>query len=106
MPNPGNQSCNICHTSAPTNYKTFAANSGWHTGITGHCSQCNGAGAQLAFYKKDSVVKDNVLAPAHIPYLAVTDCSVCHQSTTYAAGTFGPMNMTQATHAVVSTTCA
>ena len=106
MPNPANQSCNVCHTSAPTNYKVFAANSVLHTGITGSCSQCHGAGTQLSFYNNDMVVKDNLLAPAHIPYLAGTDCSVCHRSTTYAAGTFGPMNMTQATHAVVSTTCA
>ncbi len=106
MPNPANQTCNVCHTSAPTNYKVFAANSVFHTGIAGGCAQCHGAGTQLSFYNNDMVVKDNVLAPAHIPYLAGTDCSVCHKSTTYAVGTFGPMNMTQATHAVVSTTCA
>jgi Cytochrome c7 and related cytochrome c len=106
MPNPANQTCNVCHTSAPTNYKVFAANSVLHTGISGGCAQCHGAGTQLSFYNNDMVVKDNVLAPPHIPYLAGTDCSVCHKSTTYAVGTFGPMNMTQATHAVVSTTCA
>ncbi|MHB8723271.1 MAG: cytochrome c3 family protein, partial [Steroidobacteraceae bacterium] len=105
MPNPGNQACTVCHTGAPANYKVFAANSVLHTGITGNCSQCHGAGTQLSFYNNDMTIKDNVLAPAHIPYLAGTDCSSCHKSTTYAAGTFGPMNMTQATHAFVSTTC-
>ncbi len=105
MPNPGNQTCTVCHTGAPANYKVFAANSVLHTGITGNCSQCHGAGTQLSFYNNDMVVKDSVLSPAHIPYLAGTDCSSCHKSTTYAAGTFGPMNMTQATHAFVSTTC-
>jgi Cytochrome c7 and related cytochrome c len=105
MPNPGNQTCTVCHTGAPANYKVFAANSVLHTGITGNCSQCHGAGSQLSFANNDMVIKDNVLSPAHIPYLAGTDCSSCHKSTTYAVGTFGPMNMTQATHAFVSTTC-
>ena len=45
------------------------------------------------------------LSPPHIPAFNGTDCSNCHLSTSYAAGTFGPMNMTQATHAVVGTTC-
>ena len=43
--------------------------------------------------------EDAVLAPSHIPYLAGTDCGSCHKSSTYAVGSFGPMNMTQATHA-------
>ena len=105
MPNPANQACAVCHTGAPANYKVFAANSVLHTGITGNCSQCHGAGTQLSFANNDMVIKDNVLAPAHIPYLAGADCSSCHKSTTYAVGTFGPMNMTQATHAFVPTTC-
>jgi hypothetical protein len=106
MPNPGNQTCNVCHTSAPTNYKVFASNAVLHTGITGNCSQCHGAGTQLSFYNNDMVIKDNVLTPPHIPYLSGTDCGSCHKSTTHAPGTFGPMNMTQATHAFVSTTCS
>jgi len=105
MPNPGNQACLVCHTSSPTNYKVFASNAVLHTGITGNCSQCHGAGTQLSFYNNDMVVKDSVLTPAHIPFLSGTDCGSCHKSTTYAAGAFGPMNMTQATHAFVSTTC-
>jgi hypothetical protein len=76
-----------------------------HTGITGNCSQCHGAGTQLSFYNNDMVIKDSVLSPAHIPYLSGTDCGSCHKSTTHAPGTFGPMNMTQATHAFVTTTC-
>jgi len=105
MPNPGNQTCNVCHTSAPSNYKVFASNAVLHTGITGNCSQCHGAGTQLSFYNNDMVIKDNVLTPPHIPYLSGTDCGSCHKSTTHAPGTFGPMNMTQATHAFVATTC-
>jgi hypothetical protein len=104
MPNPGNQTCNVCHTSAPTNYKVFAANSVLHTGITGNCLQCHGT-TQLSFYNNDMVVKSAVLTPPHIPYLSGTDCGSCHKSTTHAAGTFGPMNMTQATHSFVATTC-
>ena len=46
-----------------------------------------------------------MLTPSHIPYLSGTDCSSCHSSTTYAVGGFGPMNMTQATHAFVVTSC-
>jgi hypothetical protein len=106
MPNPANQACNLCHTSAPTNYKVFASNAVLHTGITGNCSQCHGAGTQLSFYNNDMVIKDNVLAPAHIPYLSGTDCGSCHKTTTHAAGTFGPMNMSQATHAFVTTACS
>jgi hypothetical protein len=105
MPNPANQACAVCHTGAPTNYKVFAANSVMHTGITGNCTQCHGATTQLSFYNNDMVIKSGVLAPPHIPFLSGTDCSSCHKTTTYAAGTFGPMNMTQATHAFVATTC-
>jgi hypothetical protein len=102
MPNPANAACNTCHTAAPTNYATMAANSVMHTGITGNCSQCHGV-TQLSFYNNNDPPIPQVAK--HIPYLSGTDCSSCHSSSTYAAGTFGPMNMTQATHAFVSTTC-
>src|SRR6266404_642980 len=105
MPNPGSQTCIVCHTSAPANYKVFASNAVLHTGITGNCAQCHGAGTQLSFYNNDMVVKDSVLPPPHIPYTSGTDCSSCHTSSTYAAGTFGPTNMTAAKHAFVPTTC-
>ena len=105
MPNPANQTCNLCHTAAPTNYASLAADSVLHTGIKGGCAQCHGL-TQLTFYNNNDNPKSAVLSPAHIPFLAGTDCGSCHSSTTYAAGTFGPMNMTQATHAFVSTTCA
>ena len=78
MPNPGNQTCNVCHTAAPTNYATLAANSVLHTGISSGCGQCHGAGTQLTFYNNNDNPKDNVLTPAHIPYLAGTDCGSCH----------------------------
>ncbi len=105
MPNPANQACNVCHTAAPTNYATLAANAVLHTGISNGCAQCHGATTQLTFYNNNDNPKDGVLTPAHIPYLAGTDCSACHVSSTYAVGGFGPMNMTQATHAFVATTC-
>jgi nitrate/TMAO reductase-like tetraheme cytochrome c subunit len=76
-----------------------------HTGITSNCGQCHGGATALTWYN-NFTPKDAVLAPSHIPYLSGTDCSSCHKSTTYAAGAFGPMNMTQATHAFVSTTCS
>ena len=104
MPNPANQACNVCHTAAPTNYATLAANSVLHTGIANNCSQCHGL-TQLTFYNNNDNPKSAVLTPSHLPFLAGTDCGSCHSSTTYAAGGFGPMNMTQATHAFVSTTC-
>jgi hypothetical protein len=104
MPNPGNQACNVCHTAAPTNYATLAANSVLHTGISGGCAQCHGL-TQLTFYNNNDNPKSAVLTPSHIPFLSGTDCGSCHSSTAYAVGGFGPMNMTQAAHAFVGTTC-
>ncbi len=106
MPNPANQACTLCHTGAPADYTTatLAANAVLHTGITGGCAQCHGGATALTWYN-NFTPKDGVLTPSHIPYLSGTDCGSCHSSTTYAAGTFGPMNMTQATHAFVATTC-
>jgi hypothetical protein len=106
MPNPGNQTCVVCHTASPANYTTLAANAVMHTGITSsQCAQCHGGTTALTWYN-NFTPKDAVLAPAHIAFLAGTSCGSCHTSTTYAVGGFGPMNMTQATHAFVSTTCA
>jgi hypothetical protein len=106
MPNPANQSCTVCHTTAPNDYTTatLAANSVLHNGITSGCGTCHGGTAPLTWYN-NFTPKDGVLTPAHIPYLAGTDCGSCHSSATYAAGTFGPMNMTQAKHSFVSATC-
>ncbi len=106
MPNPANNACTVCHTSAPTDYTpaTLAANAVLHTGISGGCAQCHGGSSALTWYN-NYTPKDGVLTPAHIPYTAGSDCSVCHSSTTYAVGGFGPMNMTQAKHAFVPTTC-
>jgi hypothetical protein len=104
MPNPANAACNTCHTTAPASYTTLAANSILHTGISGNCGVCHGGKTALTWYN-NYTPKDAVLAPSHIPYLAGTDCSACHSSGTYAAGTFGPMNMTQGKHAFVPSTC-
>src|SRR5579871_4631445 len=106
MPNPANSACTVCHTTAPADYSTatLAANSVLHTGIAGGCGTCHGGTTALTWYN-NFTPKDGVLTPAHIPYLSGTDCSSCHASSTYAAGTFGPMNMTQAKHAFVSSTC-
>jgi hypothetical protein len=106
MPNPANQACSVCHTTSPTDYSTatLAANPVLHTGISGGCGQCHGGSTALIWYN-NFTPKDAVLTPAHIPYLAGTDCGACHTSASYAAGTFGPMNMTQTTHAYVATTC-
>ena len=103
MPNPANQACNVCHTAAPANYLTLAANSVLHTGISSGCAQCHGMN-QLTFYNNNKP-KSGTLAPPHIPVLSGTDCSSCHSSSSYAVGTFGPMNMTQTTHAFVTTNC-
>ncbi|HEY2675646.1 MAG TPA: cytochrome c3 family protein [Steroidobacteraceae bacterium] len=104
MPNPANQACATCHIAAPSNYTTLAANAVLHTGISGSCGTCHGGTSALTWYN-NFTPKDAVLAPSHIPYLSGTDCSACHASATYAVGAFGPMNMTQATHAYVVTTC-
>jgi len=104
MPNPANLACNVCHTAAPINYTTLAANSVLHSGISGNCAQCHGV-TQLTFYNHTAEPKSAALAPPHIPLLPGTDCSTCHTSTTYAVGSFGPMNMSVATHSFVTTTC-
>ena len=107
MPNPAGTNCTVCHTTAPTDYTTatLAANSVLHTGISGGCDTCHGSPSGALTWYNNYTPKDAVLSPAHIPYTAATDCSSCHSSATYPAGTFGPMNMTQATHNFVATTC-
>jgi hypothetical protein len=76
-----------------------------HTGISSNCGQCHGtpAGA-LTFYNNNDNPKSAVLSPVHIPYTSGTDCLSCHTAN-YVSGGFGPMNMTQAKHSWVSTTC-
>jgi nitrate/TMAO reductase-like tetraheme cytochrome c subunit len=103
MPNPGNQACAVCHTGAPGNYATMAGIAALHTGITNSCATCHGV-TQLTFYNNNDNPKSAVLTPVHIPILSGTDCGVCHKAN-YVAGGFGPMNMTQASHASVSTQC-
>jgi Cytochrome c7 and related cytochrome c len=103
MPNPGNQACNTCHTAAPTTYATMASVQVLHTGISGGCAQCHGV-TQLTFYNNNDNPKSAVLTPPHIPILAGADCGACHTSN-FVTGGFGPMNMTQATHSSVTTTC-
>jgi hypothetical protein len=105
MPNPGNQACAVCHVAAPTDYSKLAVNAVLHTGITSGCSQCHGGATALTFYNNNDNPLSGALSPAHIPAFNGTDCSNCHTSTTYATGTFGPMNMTQSTHAFAGTTC-
>jgi hypothetical protein len=105
MPNPGNQQCTVCHTAAPGNYAPLASNAVLHTGISTGCAQCHGGATALTFYNNNDNPKSAVLSPPHIPAFSGTDCSSCHSSTTYAAGSFGPMNMTQATHSGVGSSC-
>ena len=107
MPNPANEACSVCHTTAPADYSTatLAANQVLHTGITAtECAQCHGGTTALTWYN-NYTPKDAVLTPLHIPYLAGSSCGSCHTTSSYAVGSFGPMNMTQATHALVVTTC-
>src|SRR6202021_1412403 len=74
MPNPGNQGCNTCHTAAPTNYATMAANTVLHTGISSGCITCHGQ-TQLSFYNNNDPPKPMVAG--HIPSGA-TSCETCH----------------------------
>ncbi len=106
MPNPANQTCSVCHTSAPTDYKsgTLASYPVLHTGITTNCGLCHGStSATLTFYN-NYPVKSARLSPAHIPYLTGTDCAACH-GTTFAAGGFAGTTMNAAKHAFVATAC-
>src|SRR5882757_4355652 len=107
MPNPANQACTVCHKSAPADYTpaTLAANSVLHTGIAGNCGLCHGNYVTALTWATNYTPKAALLAPSHIPYLAGTDCSSCHSSTTYAVGGFGPTNMSAAKHAFVPGTC-
>jgi len=92
------------HRGAEQLHTTLAANPVLHTGITAGCATCHGGSTALTWYNSFTP-KDGVLTPPHIPYLSGTDCGSCHSSRTYAAGGFGPMNMTQTTHAFVVTAC-
>ncbi len=104
MPIPGTQTCTVCHlgtlTADPTSYATLAAIAVLHTGITTGCAQCHGGATPLTFSNNNHNPKAAGLSPTHIPAFTGDDCSACH-TTNYVAGGFGPMNMTQATHAGV-----
>ncbi len=109
MPIPGTQTCSVCHTGTltanPTSYAQLASIAVLHTGITSGCAQCHGGATQLTFYNNnDNPRAAASLSPAHIPAFTAQDCSSCHKAN-YVAGGFGPMNMTQATHAGVGSTC-
>ena len=107
MPNPSKLSCLTCHTKSPSDYTpaTLAANSVLHTGVTANCGLCHGNNVAALTWANNFTPKDALLSPIHIPYLSGTDCSSCHSSSTYAVGTFGPMNMTQAKHSFVPASC-
>jgi hypothetical protein len=92
MPNPGNQGCSVCHTAAPTNYTTMAANAVLHTGITSSCITCHGQ-TQLSFYNNNDPPKPMVAN--HIPSQA-TPCESCHTATVFSA--FSGTTMSSAKH--------
>src|ERR1700730_10677596 len=109
MPIPGTQTCSVCHTGTltadPNSYAQLASIPILHTGVTTGCAQCHGGTTQLMFYNNNDNPKAAAsLTPAHIPAFTGQDCSSCHKPN-YVTGGFGPMNMTQATHAGVATTC-
>ena len=70
MPNPGNQTCSVCHTAisgSAASYATLASIAVLHTGISGNCGQCHGSpSAALTFYNNNDNPKAAVLvAGAH-----------------------------------------
>ncbi|MFI4868708.1 MAG: cytochrome c3 family protein [Steroidobacterales bacterium] len=103
MPNPAAQACTVCHTAAPANYTTLAANPVLHTGISSGCNACHGSTTALTFYN-NFTPKSAVLSPAHIPLLApTTPCEDCHSPTVFSS--FSGTTMSAATHAFVASTC-
>jgi hypothetical protein len=108
MPNPGNQTCTVCHTAAPSNYATLAANSVLHTGITSGCITCHGAPNATApvFYLNFTPKPASGLSPVHIP-TSTTACESCHSNTTFTS--FSGTTMSSAKHtamfAVIGKTC-
>jgi len=70
MPNPGAQTCAICHTgdlSTQAGYATLASIAVLHTGITGGCGQCHGSpSGALTFYNNNDPIKAAVLAPVTV----------------------------------------
>ncbi len=109
MPNPANQACTVCHTTAPADYTTttLAANAVLHTGITSGCITCHGApnSTPPVFYP-NYTPKDAVLSPVHIP-TSTTACEACHSPTVFTS--FSGTTMTSAKHtsmfAVIGKTC-
>ena len=64
--------------------------------------QCHGNGSQLIFYNNDTTTEgQRAHAGAHPVSIAGPTVPLPCPVTTYAAGGFGPMNMTQATHSFV-----
>ena len=65
MPNPGNQTCSVCHTAisgSAASYATLASVAVLHTGISGNCGQCHGSpSAALTFYNNNDNPKAAVL---------------------------------------------
>jgi nitrate/TMAO reductase-like tetraheme cytochrome c subunit len=103
MPNPANQGCGTCHTAAPANYTTLAANAVLHTGIATGCATCHAApNATPPVYYQNFTPKSAKLTPVHIPSGA-TACQSCHAiSFTSFSGT----SMSSAKHTLMFATIA
>jgi hypothetical protein len=108
MPNPANQACTVCHTTAPADYSTatLAANATLHTGINSGCITCHGSPSGALTFYNNFTPKSAVLSPVHIP-TATTRCEDCHSSAVFTA--FSGTSMSSAKHtlmfATIGNTC-
>jgi hypothetical protein len=80
---PTNQACTLCHTN-PNNFAVYTMN---HTGITGNCIQCHGAGLSFA----NIIPKEP--PPTHIPTAGIA-CEGCHSPTVFTSFAGTTMNHT------------
>ena len=105
MPNPGG-ACAVCHTvGAGANYATLAGNAVLHTGISTRLRAMPRRHDAADLLQQQRQSESRRADPAAYPGVRRHRLQRLPHAANYVAGGFGPMNMTQATHAGVGATC-
>jgi Cytochrome c7 and related cytochrome c len=91
--------CMQCHTAAG-DYKQYVMGATGHKGITSGCQTCHAAGLSFLGIAPPALVET---PSTHLPIPSGEDCSVCHSTTSFATGGFGPS--TPMNHAGITSGC-